>query len=282
MKARKLAYLGLAVAALVLSARGPTWAAAGRAIKPALINPPGTETAPGAGIVGTHHDWSYSGAHPGISYTGINVGLCTYCHTPHKALTTKLLWNQQLSTNVFSWTDATTTEAGTLLPTFTGNGYSGPTAKCLSCHDGLQAVGDYNLFDESGRATANPRNATYHIKGLANIGYLGSMNGNHPVAAPYPQGGVLNIYNRVTNGAGIIFSQWQSTPVAPARLYVDPTGDGSDIRTFNAADNGAGKAGIECSSCHDPHNKLSTGDYFLLGTVNGNDTDYICMKCHIK
>ncbi len=283
MTKKIIPFLALGFVALAISAAGPSYAAGHVGVKPALIGP-GTNPVPGGGLIGTHHDWSYSSAHAGKDYNGNVVGLCTYCHTPHKALTTKLLWNQQLSTNTFSWTDATTTEAGTVLPSFTGNGYSGPTAKCLSCHDGSQAVGDYNLFDETGEAVGLPRNATYHIlpPSLANIGYGGSMNGNHPVAAPYPQGGVLNVYNKVTNGPGIIFNQWQTTPVSPVRLYVDPTGTGTDIRTFNPTDNGTGRAGIECSSCHDPHNKLAVDDLFLLGTLSGNDTDYICLKCHIK
>jgi len=44
----------------------------------------------------------------------------------------------------------------------------------------------------------------------------------------------------------------------------------------------AAKTGMECSSCHDPHNKASVEDLFLRGTLKGTTTAYICLKCHIK
>ena len=50
------------------------------------------------------------------------MGLCTFCHTPHKALSTLLLWNHTLSTNSFRWDMAATT-AGTTFPTFKGDTY---------------------------------------------------------------------------------------------------------------------------------------------------------------
>ncbi len=107
------------------------------------------------------------------------------------------------------------------------------------------------------------------------------MQGNHPVAMPYPYGGKANKYNGVTNGLNTPtgdFSQFQTTPVAPVRIYTDVNGDGKVIQAGATA----GQSGMECSSCHDPHNKINKDVYFLLGSLSGNDTDYICLKCHIK
>jgi predicted CXXCH cytochrome family protein len=41
---------------------------------------------------------------------------------------------------------------------------------------------------------------------------------------------------------------------------------------------------MECSSCHDPHNTPGKvlDVYLLRGTLTGNDTNYICLKCHAK
>jgi Doubled CXXCH motif (Paired_CXXCH_1) len=233
--------------------------------------------APGAGLLGTAHDFS------GKSVTGGNgetftTGLCTFCHTPHRAITTQLLWNHTLSTSTFSW-DATTTTAGTTYPSFTGDTYTGPSAKCLSCHDGTVAIGDVNWFGEGKPAAV--LDATQHtwpdpFNVGATGGIAGSMKGNHPVAMPYPYGNAANTYNGVTTGAGATLTEWQSAPLANIRVFND---NGSGNISAGAV---AGKTGIECSSCHDPHNKASVDDLFLRGMISGSDTSYLCLKCHIK
>lgn len=232
---------------------------------------------PGTGIAATAHDFS------GNSVTGGNgetftTGECTFCHTPHRALATLLLWNHTLSTATYSW-DVPKTTAGTTFPSFKGDTYNGPTAKCLSCHDGSVAIGDVAWFGEGKPATA--LDTTQHswpdpFNVGATDGTLGSMKGNHPVAMPYPYQNAANTYNNVTTGSDATLTEWQATPVSPVRVFND---DGSGNITAGAV---AGKTGIECSSCHDPHNKASVDDLFLRGTIGGNDTNYICLKCHIK
>lgn len=225
--------------------------------------------APGAGLAGTAHDFSAKGG---------GVGLCTFCHTPHRAITTQLLWNHTLSTATFSW-DVAKTTAGTNFPSFKGDTYTGPSAKCLSCHDGTVAVGDIAWWNEGKPASLDNTKLAWpdkHNVG-ATGGVVGSMKGNHPVAMPYPYLGALNTYNGVTTGAGATLSEWQTTPIAPIRMFNDNGG------TISAGVL-AGKTGLECSSCHDPHNKASVDDLFLRGMMKGSSTGdgYICVKCHIK
>ncbi len=222
------------------------------------------------GISGSAHDFSGLGTAPTVS------GLCTFCHTPHKAIQTLLLWNHKLSSNTFSWTDAKTT-GGTEFPSIPGGTYKGPTTKCLSCHDGSVAVGDLNWFGGTAQFAfgAKGKIAAGDADQIASV--TGSMNGNHPVAMPYPYLGAANFYNGKTNGADAVASGWQPTPVAPVRLFND---DGTGSITGGPV---ATKSGIECSSCHDPHNNVTpVNPYFLRGTLGGNTTDYICLKCHIK
>jgi len=222
--------------------------------------------APGTGIGGTAHDFA------NISTPA--TGACTFCHTPHKAQSTALLWNHKLSTNNFSW-DETATTAGTTYPTFAGDTYNGPTAKCLSCHDGSVAIGDIGWWN-GGAPGAPLLNSTLGAGDPHNIGLGGDMSGNHPVAMPIPFGNAVSTYNAVSTGAGIVLAEWVADP--------QTTG----IRLFN--DNGgsisagavAGSTGIECSSCHDPHNGANVQDtFFLLGKLGGT-VDYICTKCHTK
>lgn len=223
---------------------------------------------PGTGIATTDHDF-YAG--PFLANT--TIGECTFCHTPHKAYQTLLLWNHTLSSATFKW-DVPSTTAGTTYPTILGGTYKGPTAKCLSCHDGSVAVGDVAWFNETGPTVVDATKITMtsHL-----IGSGGDMAGNHPVAMPYPYNNVANTYNGSTTGAAAQLAEWQADPTTlNIRMYND---DGLGNITAGVV---AAKTGIECSSCHDPHNKASTGDFFLRGTLNGNTTDYICLKCHIK
>jgi hypothetical protein len=230
------------------------------------LAPAGAWAAGGTGIAGTAHDFSAKGG---------GVGLCTFCHTPHKAITTPLLWNHTLSANSFSW-DAPTTTAGTPFATFKGDTYKGPTAKCLSCHDGSVAVGDIAWWNE-GKPAAPLDNTKHGAGDTSNVGFGGNMAGNHPVAMPYPYNNAANTYNGVTTGAGAALSEWQPNPATNnIRLFND---DGAGNIKAGVA---AGRTGIECSSCHDPHNKASVDDLFLRGSLKGSDTSYICLRCHVK
>ena len=102
------------------------------------------------------------------------------------------------------------------------------------------------------------------------------MTGNHPVAMPYPFNNAKNTYNGTTTGDAAILTEWQATPLPEIRIFND---DGSGNITAGAV---TAKTGMECSSCHDPHNKAAVDDLFLRGTIGGSDTNYICLKCHIK
>lgn len=241
----------------------------------------------GEGLKGTAHDF-VAGSSPNTDGTAVaGIGLCTYCHTPHKAITTSLLWNHTLSTQTFSW-DVPATTAGTTFATFKGDTYKGATAKCLSCHDGSVAVGDIAWFQEGPHTGAGALSTFKHDTGEFNIANAttGSMAGNHPVAMPFPFNNTANTYNGVSNGANLQTAEWQTDP------WNGGAGtNGTHIRLFN--DDGAGnitagpvaaKTGIECSSCHDPHNKASVDDLFLRGKLTGTaSTDgYLCLQCHNK
>lgn len=268
------------------SLRGLTLALGGLLLAPAIAFAQGGATVPGGGLAGTVHDFNN-----GAAVTNANVGLCTYCHTPHKAQQSHLLWNHTLSANSFSWTDASTTTGGTNLPTIT-SAYTGPTVKCLSCHDGTVAIGDVSWYKEQQNKGVNALDASKLGAGLL-IGNLapdgssefqiataaGDMKGNHPVAVAFPYAGAKNTYNGTTTGTEALASGWQADPrTLGIRLFTDNSGVGTDI----VAGATATKTGIECSSCHDPHNKAAVEDLFLRGKLAGNDSTYICNKCHNK
>ena len=244
----------------------------------------------GTGIVGTSHDFVTGTGSSGVAN---GAGLCTYCHTPHKAKSTLLLWNHTLSSNTFQW-DVAATTSGTALPGFTGNAYNGPSAKCLSCHDGSVAIGDVGWFQEAAiTPTANTGSntdsgfkvgQTGKADGLAGsttkqVGAGGNMSGNHPVAIPYPLNGSPNVYNGSTTGAQLATNDFVADPTANnIRLYSDVGGGAIVGKTT------PGQTGIECSSCHDPHNKAAKDDFFLRGNLTGSSQSdgYLCLQCHVK
>ncbi len=275
---RKITILVVAAIAVIGLARGHAWAL-------------GSET-PGGGITGTIHDFSTVGSHYGPSTQA--VGQCTFCHTPHGALSTSLLWNHTLSAQTYNW-DTTATMAGTPFPTIVDTVWQGPTAKCLSCHDGTVATSSVNWFDSGhggmnaglGPHVLSGTPAYASLQGLSNSGSASTLKGVHPVAMPYPYNGLPSTYNGVTTGSNFIPSQWQKTPIGNVRLY---TQSGS---TVTLGWNGAGyapaaasglatSAGIECSSCHDVHNKITKDGYLLVGLGTGTGTTYLCNMCHAK
>ncbi|PIQ50818.1 MAG: hypothetical protein COW02_17965 [Comamonadaceae bacterium CG12_big_fil_rev_8_21_14_0_65_59_15] len=240
-----------------------------------------TPGGPGSGMLGTAHDFTIEGQHQPIS--GMPIGLCSVCHTPHSAISTQLLWNQKLTTQNYTWGDATATTGGTLLPS---SAHLGPSTKCLSCHDGTVAVGDTANYNGSVRGVdaTNPLGTLVvriggGVNGIGQQGNVkGTMQGNHPIAVPYPLNGGSSRYNGIDLGGQVDRTSFVASPAAPIKLYND---DGSGHVSIGAV---AGKTGIECTSCHDPHNKQATDDFFLRGKNQGSSLadGYICLQCHIK
>jgi len=271
---RKITIVLIAAIAVLGLARGSSWAG----------------LAYGSGLTSTLHDFTLlNGTATGDNTT--TVGQCTFCHTPHGALSTNLLWNHALSSESYSW-DVPQTTAGTNYPTFSDKTWTGPTAKCLSCHDGTVAIGSVNWF--SGKAqvlNTSLVTAPYIPQGLNSSGVF---TGVHPTAMPYPWNGKPSTYNGVTTGSNFIPSQWASPTTGNVRIWMEQTastttGLPSVIMGYNpaasvpaAAAGLQGAAGIECSSCHDPHNKLSVDNYFLVGAMTGYGSGYLCTMCHIK
>jgi hypothetical protein len=239
----------------------------------------------GGGILGTLHDFA-SGTGDGASYmttqvggTAANsVGLCTFCHTPHSAQSTQLLWNHSMSANSFSW-DAATTSGGTNYAKL-GPTYTGPTVKCLSCHDGTVAVGDVSLY-KAAKATYNNFKITDPMFMIATGS---SLKGNHPVGMPYPLNNVANTYNGITTGTNVALGDFSADPTSKNGQAIKLYNDTGTTAAAIAGGAVATKSGIECSSCHDPHNKAATDDLFLRAKLAGSAaTDgYICLQCHVK
>lgn len=218
--------------------------------------------APGSGLIGSEHDFSR------IPAGGAVTGLCTFCHTPHQASETLLLQNHTLSVQTFRWCNKNTTRYGSQLPIIPPS-YRGPSKVCLGCHSNTVSVGDIRWFDGRPWVGGSTLDSRRHDGAATAEGCIDHPHSDHPTAFPYPYQGQISTYNGVTNDAS-----------AAASLNPDPTVSG--IRLFREGAGGevqvgavAGRAGIECSSCHDPHNGPTVGGGdFLRGSGP------ICQKCH--
>ncbi|MEK7475080.1 MAG: cytochrome c3 family protein [Candidatus Coatesbacteria bacterium] len=225
-------------------------------------------------IVNSKHDLGFNSTTTGPKATAAgNTEKCVFCHTPHRPGRNVPLWNHTLTTQTFTFYGsnylqnylAITKPADAALTA--GN----RSRLCLSCHDGVTAVGGvYNL---GGAAT------TINLSGGVGAGAFpgtsaanldpvsgGTVNlaDDHPVRYPVRPG--AGVYTRGLNQDPEIVLPPNNDPV---KLY--------DPATGNPKSTPAAGDLVECTSCHDPHD--SVNGYFL---VKSNASAAICTTCHVK
>lgn len=88
-------------------------------------------------VIGSMHDFSATSPAQ-TKATDASPGVCTFCHTPHKANPSVPLWNHALSKG-FTYTQYS---SSTLTSTVNPPGDADSSKLCLSCHDGTVALGD--------------------------------------------------------------------------------------------------------------------------------------------
>ncbi len=187
-------------------------------------------------VVGSKHDLSAGSG---------TTQICIFCHTPHKPKANVPLWNHFVTTQTFTF------YSSNYLNTYLG--FTQPamadlpgtrTELCLSCHDGLTALG--NVYNLGGETISKPGT----IIGAANLGT--NLADDHPV-----------LYD-VKPGAG--------PPVSPGtdpEIQLPPGGD--KVKVYGATNR------VECTSCHDPHNN-QFGSFLAKSNANAA----ICTTCHLK
>jgi predicted CXXCH cytochrome family protein len=158
-------------------------------------------------IANTKHNLSVTG--PGEARASTETRICIFCHTPHNAAPASPLWNKELEPRVYTVYTSPTLRAGLLPQPF------GPTKLCLSCHDGMIAMGA--VIDPYGGIAMSGGN-TLPQQSLSNFGL--DLSGHHPVSFPY--------HTALPN------EELAASP--PAEL---PYGEVDEIH---------------CITCHDPHN----------------------------
>jgi predicted CXXCH cytochrome family protein len=157
---------------------------------------------------------------------------CLPCHAPHngsKASGTAM-WNHALSNTSFTKSGAP-------------RSLTGDSLLCMGCHDGVTAVGHFNIQEPATSIRPDLANLTIqNLPGANPVNNLGAdLSRLHPVSVPYP-----------TTGASM-----------------------KSVSALGALPLQNGK--VECTTCHNPHN--NTHGKFLRMSNTGST---MCRTCHNK
>ncbi len=257
-------------------------------------------------VANTKHNlsmtWGGTGSDPRVVKATSEQRICVFCHTPHAAKTAMgtPLWNRKLVgdsgyTATYQMYDSSSMDASALA----GGPPTAPTNSsklCLSCHDGVIAIGTVNVL--GGKA-----NVTIDMTGA---GALGEM----PDGTVATSGNSRNLGVDLTNDHPISIAYNLDLATADGEL-ADPT-TSPHIGTRAPREkpliplipdpNDGNIPKLECVSCHDPHIRDDGGadikflrlnrfqvntDPAALGSnanlVNFNENnDIICLACHNK
>jgi len=224
------------------------------------------------------HNLSFNSSN--IVKASSDTRICVFCHTPHGASAQSALWNRKdpTMTGFKLYGNGVKTSLNIDDPAIVGSTqYSsadssaypnGATRMCLSCHDGVSAIGQ--VLSES-----SPIGMTHNTLGGA---YSGGVNASgakvvvdlstsHPVSFIYksPASEVITYLNS-TAGGGL---DGRIDYVLPTIVPLDSAGR------------------MQCTTCHDPHEDTRTATYnlpFWRNYSNGlNETldyDSTCGDCH--
>ena len=166
--------------------------------------------------------------------------ICITCHTPHNAMTTAT----PLWNHELSVATFTVyANAATFDGAATIGQPGGSSKLCLSCHDGTVAL------DNFGGATGGTNFAT--------TGNLGTdLTNDHPISFDYT--------TALATADGELFDPSVKTTALGGTIAAD--------MLFSDK--------LECASCHDVHNSVTSGNTHLL--IVSNSASALCLTCHDK
>ena len=252
--------------------------------------------APVSNIAVTPHNLSRSGQTNTLSNVRADATgpteICAFCHTPHGANTNIKgpLWNRSASNATYTRYTSASLDANTI-----GDGFveqpMGSSLLCLSCHDGMVALGNVNVLNgapaaitlQNTEAGKMPSGAGAYTGFTRNLGV--DMSNDHPISITYDdrlamQDGEMT---RMTGSPTAVRDRLDGTLIGMRsngyrpKLPLEPTGPG-------------GTGQVQCATCHDPHiagdNKFLRLKRFQSSTPTGGtfneDRDQICLACHPK
>ncbi len=177
------------------------------------------------------HDLSRSGPGPVKAVTEGEV--CIFCHTPHNGAPDTPLWNRFDQPRHYRIYDSSTTDARIDQP-------RGASKLCLSCHDGVLAVGLVRSREQTDPIFTTFPHLTREHGGLGT-----DLGDDHPISFRY---------DRALAAAD---GQLRNPDTLTERLPLGPHNT------------------VECTTCHDPHNNR-LGNFLNVP----DRMSAICLSCH--
>lgn len=168
--------------------------------------------------------------------------VCVFCHVPHGASQSRAIWNRDLS---YQLPPSLYTLYGSSTLDAVPNRPSGASKLCLSCHDGVLALGSLMNLDAARPASVAMAGGTTTMPaGPTRLGT--DLRNDHPISL------VPNL--------------------ADPEIAAPPPGDAVKLKEGATA----AKDTVQCTSCHDPH--LNTAKFLVKPNTRGA----LCLTCHPK
>lgn len=224
-------------------------------------------------VSGGKHDFSFNGTAANSASTNGMLGnqTCIYCHTPHNAGQTRLLWNKAGNGN-------TTFKLYTSSPTLStiakasALGLDSPSLICLSCHDGKTAMNVLHSGGQGDLASTVPGLSGYPADSRLAYGSVPQVLPEF-VFGTDPGPGIGGPATELMNDHPIGFS-YPDAQNEKTATNLHATID-ARIKLFGPSKN------VECSTCHNPH--ADSGDSTLVPfLVMSNANSALCLACHNK
>jgi predicted CXXCH cytochrome family protein len=217
-------------------------------------------------IQGSLHDLS----------TRLGTGeICISCHVPHGAMNPAAgpLWNHALTNG--TGTGFTRIKSGVSSPKI----LYGNSLLCMGCHDGVTAVGNFNIAHPTAHGTevngtltmgalisgfpvtasgSNPGSNPSNVTGM-------DFTNMHPVGSTYP---AIGAPSSDMNAALPTPNSYPAGGYSMGGLGIVNLDQGKTPGTYDT---------IACSTCHNPHD-----DTYQPFLVMSNAGSGLCLQCHIK
>lgn len=282
----------------------------------ALFGATPTHAARESKIALTKHNLSVTGT--GTTKAQTEDQICVFCHTPHNANATQAapLWNRTLNSTYTPYTSSSLDAGVTALQGTAAGQPLGGSKLCLSCHDGVIALGSVRVKSgRAGGALSGNSNDNVSVWDTGTNAYskdtkmpagLGSDTGytrligqdlsnDHPVSITYDdtlanRDGELRVPTITTSAKGETNNRWGTV------FGVRRPGDGYKPSLPLETTNGTGAGQVQCTTCHDPHireTSLTAERNIKFLRLNrfqkdqptstySATNDIICLSCHDK
>jgi len=224
-------------------------------------------------VVNSPHDLSALG--PGPVRAVYETEVCIFCHAPHNAAPQTPLWNRHSSQTHYRIYESSTLDARVDQP-------SGPSKMCLSCHDGMLALGAVLSQPETHPILTTPRTVPPGPTDLTT-----DLSDDHPIGFRYDRALALSD------------SQIRVPELVTRDLPLGKHGEMHCTTCHDPHDNAEGnflrvtdRYGAVCTTCHEMHGWENSSHFRSKARVRGRNVDpreelaystvaeNACLNCH--